>query len=537
MSRLLSLLLLALVLLPVPLRADEIDKKYPLDDQLRVLADDVKSENYRKLVLEKMLVTDLAAEWQRVATLDNPESFLEKHGGKEKVFADPGLKRAYERRVQIRNDFLELMRQGFKRYKQVAPFDRGEKPEPAGTLTRKVGAAALVLAPVPPTPDAERHWPRLRGPSGQGETTAKGIPVKWNKEGENILWRVKVPGQGNSSPVIWGDRLFLTSAEDKGTKRLLHCYHTADGRLLWTKQAPEAKPESIGFKNTYASSTPVTDGERVIVVFGSSGMVCYDFEGKQLWHRDLNIRTTHGPGASPILYKDLVIFAQDQNQAPSIFLAVDRRTGRTVWEGKRERAMSWMTPAVVRVGDHDELIVAGGETIRGYDPMTGKELWLLRGPTREVVPMIVVGRDMIYCASGRNGPTLGLRPGGQGDVTETHLVWRTVRGGPHVPSPVLANGRLYTANDTGIVTCLDAATGKLIFQDRIRDTFASSPIVVGDRIYVGGESGNTYVLKASDRFELMAKNDLGSPIQASPAAVANRLYLRTQEELVCIGAR
>ena len=519
--------------------ADDIDKKYPLDSPLKVLAEDVTSENYRKLVLEKMLSTDLAAEWQRVATADNPESFLEKHGGKDKVFADADLKRAYERRVKIRDDFLGLMRQGFTKYKQAAPFDKGEKAEPAGTTTRAAKGTAVALAPVPPAPGSEVHWPRFRGPTGQGETHVTGLPLRWNKVGENIAWRAKVPGQGNSSPIAWGERVFVTSSEDKGAKRLVHCFHAADGRPLWTRQAPERKPEAgLGFKNTYASATPVTDGERVVAFLGSCGLVCFDFDGNVLWQYDLpNIRTTHGPGASPVLYKDLVILAQDQNQGESIFLAVDKRTGKKAWQAKRPRAMTWTTPTVVRVGDHDELVVAGGETVRGYDPLTGQELWMLNGPTREVVPVVVVGKDLIYSASGRNGPTLGLRPGGKGDVTETHLAWRTVRGGPHVPSPVLANGRLYTANDTGVVTCLDAATGKLIFQERLPGSFSASPLAAGDRIYIPNESGVTYVLRAGDKFELLAKNDLGSPIQASPAVVGGRLLLRTQDELVCVGSK
>jgi outer membrane protein assembly factor BamB len=518
-------------------RADDIDQKYPLDPQLKVLADDVKSERYRRLVLEKMLLTDLAAEWQRVATADDADGFLEKHGGKDKVFADPDLKRAYERRVQIRDDFLDLMRQGYKRYKQAPPFDKGEPAETAGTLLRKPAGPAAELAVVLPSPGAERHWPRFRGPTGQGETDQKGLPTEWDKGGRNVLWRAKVPGRGNSSPVVWGDRVFLTSAEPDGARRWLHCWDRTDGRLLWSRQAPERPAEpGVRDKNGYASSTPVTDGERVIAFLGSCGLVCWDFDGNRAWHYDaLAVKTTHGAAASPLLYKDLVILAQDQNQGESIFLALDKRTGKRVWEGKRPKAMTWSTPVVVKVGGRDELILAGGETVRGYDPATGRELWSLRGPTAEVVPTVVVGKDLVYSASGRNGPTLALRPGGAGDVTETHLAWRAVRNGPHVPSPALAAGRLYTANDTGVVTCLDAATGRLVYQQRLRDCFSASPLVAGDLLYFPGESGVTYVVRAGERFEVVAENDLGSPILASPAVAGGTLLLRTEDELVCVG--
>jgi outer membrane protein assembly factor BamB len=519
--------------------ADEaIDRKYPLDPQLAVLARDVASPDYRKLVLEKMLVTDLAAEWQRVATADNPDSFLAKHG-KDKVLADPDLKRAYERRMQIRTDFLDLMRQGYKRYKKPAPFDQGAKAELAGTLTKNVAAPAVAVAPVLPCPGAERNWPRFRGPSGQGEAVGAAPPTEWDAAGKNILWRTKVPGHGNSSPIVWGDRVFLTSADDKGAERSVLCFDRGDGRLLWTRPAPPKPPEpAVRDKNGYATSTPVTDGERVIAFFGSCGLVCFDFDGILQWqYADFKVRTTHGTGSSPLLYHDLVILIQDQNQSESVFVALDKRTGKVAWKGDRGRAMTWSTPIVIKTGDRDELVMAGQETVKAYDPLTGKELWSLNGPTHEVIPAIVVGRGLIYSASGRNGPTLALRPGGDGDVTETHLAWRSVRNGPHVPSPCLVNGRLYTANDTGVFTCLDAATGKLVYTERINDRFSASPVVAGDLMWFAAESGVTYVIRASDRFEPVAKNDLGSPILASPAAIDGTLILRTQDELVCIGRK
>ncbi len=521
------------------LRADDIDSKYPLDPQLKVIAQDVRSEKYRRLVLEQMLATDLAAEWQRVATADNPDSFLTQHGGKDRVLADPDLKRAYERRVQIRTDFLDLMRQGFRRYHQVPPFDRGETAEAAGTLTRKPAAAAVALVPVLPCPGAERWWPRFRGPTGQGETNAAALPTEWDAGGRNLLWRTRIPGRGNSSPVVWGDRVFLTSADPKGTERFVHCLARADGRVLWTRQAPKHPPEpGVRDKNGFASATPVTDGERVIAFLGSCGLVCYDQGGKLLWNYDaLKVNTMHGTGASPVLYKDLVILAQDQIGADSIFLALDKRTGKVAWQDKRPRAMTWSTPVVVRVGDHDELVLAGAGTVRGYDPATGKERWVLRGPTVEVIPAVVVGRDALFSASGRNGPVVALRPGGSGDVTDTHLVWRTVRVGPHVPSPVLVGGRLYVANDTGVVTCLDAATGKLVYQERLPDHFSASPVAAGDLLYFPGESGTTYVVRAGDRLDVIARNDLGAPLLASPAVVEGQLLLRTQDELVCVGKR
>jgi outer membrane protein assembly factor BamB len=516
---------------------DEIDKKYPLGDSLRVLDEDANSPKYRKLVTEEMLSTDLAAEWQRVETEDNAGTFLEKHGGKDRVLADAELKHAYERRVAIREKFLDLMRDGYKRYKQVPPFDRGEKAERAGTTIRRIATPSAALAVLPPAPGAERQWPRFRGPTGQGLTGQPHLAVQWSSKSSNIVWRTRVPQPGNSSPIIWGDRIFLTGADSDGKARYVYCLSRPDGKVLWERLVPAAAPEpGVRDKNGFASATPVTDGERVIAFLGSCGLVCYDFQGNLLWqYSDMKFDTTHGTGSSPVLYKDLVIFGHDQNRAESVFLALEKRTGKVAWRGLRKKAMTWSTPVVLRVEDHDELIFAGAETVKGYDPLTGKELWSLTGPTLEVVPTIVAGESLIYCASGRNGPTIALRPGGTGDVTDTHLAWRAVRGGPHVPSPILIGGRLFTVNDTGIATCFNADTGELVWQDRIRDKFSTSPIEAGGLLYFASETGVTYVVRAADKFEIVAQNDLGSPILASPAVFSDQIFLRTQDELLCIG--
>jgi outer membrane protein assembly factor BamB len=516
--------------------ADPKDQKYPLGDDLRVLAEDVASPRYRKLVTEEMLSTDLAAEWQRVETADNAERFLEQHGGRDKVLADPELKRAYERRVEIRTQFLDLMREGFNRYKKPAPFDQGAAAEKEGTTLGKSGGDKVSLSVVLPAPGADQQWPRFRGPTGQGNSSAKGLPITWGPT-ENIVWRTKLPGSGNSSPVIWNDRIFLTSAGEKGAERSLHCLRLSDGKLLWTRTVPDHEVEpNVRDKNGFASATPVTDGERVVAFFGAGGLACYDFEGCELWHYPLPaFNTTWGTGASPIIYGDTVILVQDQNKAESLFIALDKTTGKLRWQKPRDKAMGWSTPLVVHVGDHDELIYPGGQTVRGYDPKTGEELWMLKGTTVEVIPGIIVGPDMIYSASGRQGPTIGLRPGGKGNVTDSHLAWRTPRGGPHVPSPVLYQGKLYTVNDTGIATCLNAEDGKSIWQARISAKFSASPLEAEGLLYCASEEGIVYVLRAGDKFEIVAENDMGAPILASPAALGNRLYIRTASELVCIG--
>ncbi|NDH07102.1 hypothetical protein EBX93_14480, partial [bacterium] len=276
---------LSILLFVFGILASEIDKKFPLDPQLKVLSEDVKNERYRELVTKKMLSTDLAAEWQRGFTADNPDSFLEKNGGKEKVFANPDLKAAYERRLSIQNDFLDLMREGYKRHKAVPPFDKGAKAEIAGTTIKSSAikkGAALSTSMV--AKGAEKNWPRFRGPSGQGLTGLNSLPTKWNDKGENILWKITTPDLGNSSPIVWDDKIFITSATSKGANRTVHCFSSKDGSKIWSTPVPETVPEtSVLGKNGYASATPVTDGERVIVFLGSSGLVCLDYSGKIQW--------------------------------------------------------------------------------------------------------------------------------------------------------------------------------------------------------------------------------------------------------------
>ncbi len=530
------LLLLALLLVLPILRAEDIDRKFPLDAPLRILSEDSTNPAYRELVLKKMLITDLAAEWQRVATADNADSFLEKHGGKDRVLADPDLKAAYQRRLKIRDDFLALMRDGYKRYNQKAPFDKGAKITPEKVTARQPGAGGVPPPVVLPTPNAGDHWPRFRGPTGMGLTGLKELPTKWSSK-ENIAWRSPIPGKGNSSPVVWGDRIFVTSSSEDGKVRTMTCFALADGKKLWSADAPTTPPEArVREKNGFASATPVVDGERVIAFFGSVGLVCWDLDGKQLWHHhDFKVGSVHGVGASPVLYKDLVILWQEQNLSEPILIALDRRTGKLVWQKARPKGMGWNTPLIVRVGDRDEMILQCKEHVIGYDPATGAELWSLTGPTIEVIPMVVIGPDLVYAISGRNGPVIALKPGGKGDVTTTHLAWTTTRGAPHVPSPIFLDGRLYFTSDHGILSCHDGKTGKLIWSERLPTTFSASPIEAGGILYFPGEDGVTYLVKAGDRFELVGENDLGSPLLASPAVAQGKLIFRTASELICIG--
>lgn len=539
------------------------DDPHPLGLASQVLERDVANRDYLD-VLATMIPTDLAAEWQRVATPDNYQLFAAEHGGREKVAADPVLLAAYERREKIAAAFLALLREAYAKKKIKPPFD-----DPAALTAALASAKKRVADPrapetslrlLMPVEGAEKQWPAFRGPSGQGLVFDADIPFAWS-DAENILWRAKLPGRGNSSPVVWGSRLFITAeseprgpaagldAKDQAPERLLLCYSLGEktaagetiepGRLLWKYAAPQPKKhETLYWKNTLASSTPVTDGERVIAFFGNAGLVCYDLQGNRLWHADLGeFPIMHGPGSSPVLYQNLVIVIQDQNQGQSLCAAFDKRSGKEVWRKPRKQSMGWSSPVLMRVGDRDELIFNGSNEIVSYDPRTGAELWRAAGTSIESIPMIVSGGGLLFSTSGRNGPIFALRPGGSGEVTTSHVLWRHERGGPHVPTPAYHDGRLYIVSDTGIVTCLDAKTGDTLAQKRLRGRFSASPQVVGDKLLLLNETGTMYVATATPEVRVVRENNLRATTLATPAILGGKLYFRTETEIICVGRK
>jgi len=520
--------------------ADASEGPHPLGLELQVLARDVTSPEYLQ-VLGTMIPTDLEAEWERVGTPDNYLLFMERHGGEKKVLADPSLKQAYDRRRKIADDFLALIRDAYRKKGRKPPFEDPAKIEPvlrrAGALAAGgEGVAAAPVRVVMPVPGSERQWPRFRGPTGQGTVLDGTFPLHWGPE-QNIVWKTEIPGRGHGSPVVWDNRIFIATASADGNERSLLCFDRTTGKLLWRETAPApSDQEKLYSKNSYASSTPVVDGERVIAFFGNSGLFCCDVNGRRLWHRDLGrFITMHGPGTSPLLYKDKVIVIQYQNSGPTLFAAFDKQTGEPLWRHERENAMCWSTPVVLRIGDRDDLVYNSSHRVVGYDPDTGEERWRMSGSTREAIPTIVAGGNLIFSTSGRNGPTLAFRAGGEGDLTETNLLWQSVRGGPHVPSPVYYNGRLFMVNDTGIVTCLNAQTGDAVWQKRLTGRCSMSPLEAGGLLLITNEEGKSFVLKAADAFEIVAENDLGEPTLATPAVLGGRIYFRTAKHLICIG--
>jgi len=389
-------------------------------------------------------------------------------------------------------------------------------------------------------------WPGWRGKNGSGIAPG-GSPAVSFSATSGFRWKVDVPGRGNSSPVVWGDVVLLSSALDNSDPATLVilCFHRSDGELLWRAEAGKATGRTHS-KNGYASATLAADGQRIFAFFGGTGLFCYDFSGKPLWQADLGqLDHLYGTAASPVLYGNLVIQLCD-SQHDSCLAAFDIHDGRQVWRTDRPSQGCWSTPVLLEAetsdGRRTELVVNGGAAkdsegrmVIAYDPRDGRRLWRVRGTKELVAPTPLVSGGLVFCSSGRNGPTMAIRPGGSGDVTDTHVVWKVHRGGPYIPSGVAYRNRLYLVQDAGRVTCYNAGSGELIWSKRLRGKFTASLVAADGRLYAINERGTVYVFAAADTFELLAQNEMDTRYcLATPAVADGELFIRTESHLYCI---
>jgi outer membrane protein assembly factor BamB len=391
------------------------------------------------------------------------------------------------------------------------------------------------------------QWPGWRGAGLHGVSSQQNLPVEWD-HASGVRWKVKVPGVGNSSPVVWNGRILLTSVvriDDRDELALL-CYERLSGKLLWQRElgAPAGRTHR---KNGYASATVATDGRRVFASFGSRGLFCYDVDGRRLWHVDLGgFEHEWGVASSPILHGNLVIQTCD-GESESFIAAFSKSTGAIVWRMPRDSRRGWSTPALVEVNRNGklqfELVVNGtGSTngapgfVIGYDPQTGAELWKVRGTTDIPCPTAIVGSGLVISSSGSNGPLMAIQPGGRGDVTHSHVVWQLPTGGPYVPTGLIYQDRLFTIADSGMAACHNVADGELLWKKRLRGTFSASLVAGDGNVYATSEQGDVHVLAAGDKFELLATNRLDESCFATPAIAHGEIYMRTAHHLVCIAA-
>jgi outer membrane protein assembly factor BamB len=398
-------------------------------------------------------------------------------------------------------------------------------------------------------------WRQFRGADGLGVSEEKGLPAAWSAE-NNLIWKTRLPGAGSSSPVTVGDRIFLTcysgyglDQKDPGKmddlRRRLLCVDQQSGKVLWSKEfqplLPEHKYQGEGSYHGYSSSTPATDGERLYVFFGKSGVFCFDLDGKEVWHVSVGdkVHGSWGSAASPLLYKGLLIV--NASIESGALVALDKMSGKEVWRAPGIND-AWDTPVLVRPpAKEPELVISMANRLRAFDPDTGKELWNADGVHRYVCPSVVAHDGVVYAVGGGH-TSLAVKAGGRGDVTQTHTLWREKRG-PNVSSPVYHDGHLYWAGDGGTVHCQEAATGKFVYSERLTPAPGgvwASPVLADGKLYFVSQHNGTYVVAARPTYELLAHNvfaDDKSRANASPAVSNGRLLLRTDQYLYCIGTR
>ncbi len=422
------------------------------------------------------------------------------------------------------------------------------------------------------------NWPSFRGPHAAGASDGMQIPDRWDgARGDNIKWKRRIPGLAHSSPVVWGQQLFVTTAissldeatfkhglfgeGDASTDRSsqqwkVFCLDTRDGKILWEALAYEGVPkEKRHVKNTYASSTPATDGRHVVAFFGSQGLYAFDMRGKLLWERDLGFldlgaydapEYEWGTASSPIVYKNLVI-VQCDTQKQDFLLALDIETGRTVWKADRDELPSWGTPTIYEGAKRTELVTNGSKFIRGYDPETGKELWRLGGSSQITAPTPVWSGNLIVVASGRRpeAPIFVIRAGASGDITlpkgatsSAQIAWSRQQRGSYMPTPLIYGDLLYVLGNAGIFDCYELGTGKEIYRQRIEHQgggFSASPVAADGRIYLSSEDGDIFVVRAGATFELISTNPMGERLMATPALAAGRMFVRGEHHVFAIG--
>ena len=449
------------------------------------------------------------------------------------------------------------------------------RAKPARTFVRTASARPTARASA-----ATGSWPSFRGPNASGIADGQNLPDEWNaKTGQNILWRTPIPGLAHSSPIVWGNRIYVTTAissdakatfkpglygdgdasQDRSVhKWMIYALDKHSGKIVWERVAFEGEPrEKRHIKATYANSTPATDGRIVVAWFGSQGVYAYDVDGRFLWKVDLgrldlgayDIPTVEwGSASSPIIWKDLVILQCD-TQADSFIVALNANTGETVWKTERDELPSWGTPTIAVTSQGEELIANASHFIRGYDPRTGKELWRLGKSSKITAPTPVFADDLVVVASGRGPerPIFVVKAGARGDLTlpdgktsSDAIVWSRTGRGSYLPTPLIYKGNLYVLNNSGVFDAYNLKTGAELYRQRlplVGDGFSASPVAADGKIYLSNEDGEILVIAAGEKFTHLTTNSMGELLMATPALSEGVMYVRTAQSVFAIGRK
>ena len=422
-----------------------------------------------------------------------------------------------------------------------------------------------------------QNWPSFRGPNASGVADGTNPPVTWDLEkSQNVLWKTDIPGLSHSSPIVWGNNIFVITAvsneakptfkakdrgiglanDDVSHTWLIFALDKRNGRVLWTEKAYEGVPRAKRHvKATQANSTPVADGRYVVALFGSEGLACYDIKGKLLWKQDLGVlnpglwddkESSWGHASSPIIYRDLVIVQADGHKQ-SFIAAFNLKDGKQAWRVERNEITSWTTPTIYQGKDRVELIANGGRYIRGYDPLTGKELWRFADNDTQVkMQAPLIANDLIYVTGGYppGRAMYAFRPGAVGDISlksgedkNAFLAWTTSKGSPYTPTPIIYGDLFYVLGDNGVLSAYDAKTGENIYHQRLSTSFSASPVAANGRLYLSSEDGDVFVVKAGRQYELLSRNTMGQPLMSTPALTEGMLILRGENALYALGER
>jgi len=388
------------------------------------------------------------------------------------------------------------------------------------------------------------NWPRFRGPLGTGVAFTTNAPLTWNAtNGEGVVWQVPVPAKGHSSPIVWGNHVFLTGGDAKA--RVVMCFDSNTGTLLWQKTAPPppggfAKETEVPEDTGFAASTPATDGTRIFASFATGELVAFDFSGNVVWSKHLGVpENPYGHGTSLLVWQDRLIVQFDQGEAEmgkSRIYAFDTSTGRELWQQRRALSSSWGTPIVIEQGSRKQLIAVGDPLLIAYDVSSGAEMWRADCMGSDLAPSPVFAGGMVIVAS-PNKQLTAIRPDGQGDVTTTHIVWKLEDFVPDITSPVATDELLFTVTTSGLLGCVDVKSGKKVWDYDLRQDFNASPTLVGDRLYLFGLKGESIVLAAGREAKELARGRVGEPVHASPAFVGGRVFVRGAKNLFCLGEK
>ena len=392
------------------------------------------------------------------------------------------------------------------------------------------------------------NWPAWRGPSGDGISQETGMPTEWSST-ENITWKVDLPEPGNSTPIVWNDRVFITSQLEGGKVRAVMCFNRDDGKLLWQQGIRHEEAEPSHKTNPYCSASPVTDGELVVAWHGSAGLVAYDFEGKELWHRDYG-KFIHiwGNAASPILHGDHVI-AHLGPGLRSMIVALDKRTGKEVWKRELPEAQSkskeqffgsWSTPVLRTLGGRQEMLLSLPQNLRAFDPSSGEDIWTCAGLSDLVYTSPLTKGDIVVAMSGYTGPAIAVeaKAGAEGDITSSRL-WQHKKNPQRVGSGVIVGDHIFMVNEPGTAECIELRTGDSVWKQRLTGSTWASLVHADDKLWITDRDGTSFVFKPAKEFELVAKNPLAEKeiTQASLAMSDGQIFLRSYQRLYCIGKR